>query len=96
MFVLGGGFAFGLVWRSTSKAEMIKVVKSTEKEWRKGKEKTCRREWREKKRPDTRRKMRLVCVLITFENNTGPSYGRTDGPTDGHDLIWRCDGASKN
>ena len=34
-------------------------------------------------RPDTRHKMRLVCVLFTFENNTGPSYGRTDG----HDLL---------
>jgi len=34
-------------------------------------------------RPDTRHKMRLVCVLFTFENNTG----RTDGPTDGHDLL---------
>ena len=29
-------------------------------------------------RPDTRHKMRLVCVLFTFENNTG----HTDGPTD--------------
>ena len=28
-------------------------------------------------------KMRLVCVLFTFENNAGP----TDGPTDGHDLL---------
>ena len=33
-------------------------------------------------RPDTRHKMRLVCVLFTFGNNTG----RTDGRTDGHDL----------
>ena len=33
-------------------------------------------------RPDTRHKMRLVSVLFTFENNTGPSYGRTDGRTD--------------
>ena len=43
--------------------------------------------------------MRLVCVLFTFENNTGPTDGRTDGPTDrrtdGHNLIYRCDGASK-
>ena len=38
-----------------------------------------------KTRPDTRHKMRLVCVLFTFENNTGPSYGRTDG----HDLLYR-------
>ena len=30
-------------------------------------------------RPDTRQKMRLVCVLSTFENN----WGRTDRPTDG-------------
>ena len=29
-------------------------------------------------RPDTRNKMRLVCVLFTFESNTG----HTDGPTD--------------
>ena len=47
-------------------------------------------------RPDTRHKLRLVCVLFTFENNTGPTDGPTDGRTDGHDLIWRCDGASKN
>ena len=37
----------------------------------------------EETRPDTRHKMHLVCVLFTFENNTGPSYG----PTDGHDLL---------
>ena len=36
-----------------------------------------------KTRPDTRHKMRLVCVLFTFENNTGRTYGRTDGRTDG-------------
>ena len=36
-----------------------------------------------KTRPDTRHKMRLVCVLFTFENNTG----HTDGRTDGHNLI---------
>ena len=46
----------------------------------------------EKTRPDTRHKMRLVCVLFTFEINTG----RTCGPTDGHDLLYRCVGASKN
>ena len=34
-------------------------------------------------RPDTRHKMRLVCVLFTFENNTG----HTDRRTDGHNLI---------
>ena len=34
-------------------------------------------------RPDTRHKMRLVCVLFTFENNTGHTDLRTDGPTDG-------------
>ena len=61
-----------------------------------GKEQRRRKTKSEKTRPDTRHKMRLVCVLFAFENNTGPSYGRTDGPTDGHDLIWRCDGASKN
>ena len=33
-------------------------------------------------RPDTRHKMRLVCVLFTFENNTGPTYGPTDRRTD--------------
>ena len=46
-------------------------------------------------RPDTRHKMRLVCVLFTFENNSGhtdqrterPTDEATDGPTDGHDLI---------
>ena len=43
-------------------------------------------------RPDTRQKMRLVCVFFTFENNTGHTNGRTDG----HDLLQRCDGASKN
>ena len=31
-----------------------------------------------KTRPDTRHKMRLVCVFLTFKNNTG----HTDGPTD--------------
>ena len=35
-----------------------------------------------KTRPDTRHKMRLVCVLFTFENNTGRTYGRTDGRTE--------------
>ena len=39
--------------------------------------------------------MRLVCVLSTFKNNTGRTDRRTDGPTDGHDLLLRCDGASK-
>ena len=34
-----------------------------------------------KTRPDTRHKMRLVCVLFTFENNTGHTDGRTDGQT---------------
>ena len=38
-------------------------------------------------RPDTRHKMRLVCVLFTFENNAGRTYGRTDGRTDGHNLL---------
>ena len=32
-------------------------------------------------RPDTRHKLRLVCVLFTFENNTGRTYGPTDGRT---------------
>ena len=35
-----------------------------------------------KTRPDTRHKMRLVCFLFTFENNTGHTDQRTDGPTD--------------
>ena len=51
-------------------------------------------------RPDTWHKMRLECVLFTFEDNTGytdgRTYGRTDLRTDGHDLLQRCDGASKN
>ena len=51
-------------------------------------------------RPDTWHKMRLVCVLFTFENNTGHMDQRTDrgtnGRTDGHDILKRCDGASKN
>ena len=34
-------------------------------------------------RPDTWHKMRLLCVLFTFENNAA----LTDGPTDGHDLL---------
>ena len=38
-------------------------------------------------RPDTRHKMRLVSVLFTFKNNTGPNYGPTDLRTDGHDLL---------
>ena len=33
-------------------------------------------------RPDTRHKMLLVCVLFTFENNTGQTDGPTDRPTD--------------
>ena len=33
-------------------------------------------------RPDTRHKIRLVCVLSTFENNTGRTYGPTDRRTD--------------
>ena len=37
-----------------------------------------RKEKRKKTRPDTRHKMRLVCVLFTFENNTGHTDGRTD------------------
>ena len=40
------------------------------------------RKGEDKTRPDTRHKMRLVCVLFTFENNTEPTDGRTDGPTD--------------
>ena len=48
---------------------------------------------RKETRPDTRHKMRLVCVLFTFENNAGRTYGptdqRTDGRTDGHDLLNR-------
>ena len=36
-----------------------------------------------KTRPDTWHKMRLVCVLFSFENNTGPTDRRTDGSTDG-------------
>ena len=34
-------------------------------------------------RPDTRHKMRLVCVLFTFESNTGQTDRRTDEQTDG-------------
>ena len=33
-------------------------------------------------RPDTWHKMRLVCVLFTFENNTGHTDRRTDRRTD--------------
>ena len=32
----------------------------------------------------------------SFENNTGPTDRRTDGQTDGHDLLQRCVVASKN
>ena len=43
-------------------------------------------ESKKKTRPDTRHKMRLVCVLFAFKNNTGHAdrrtYGRTDGRTD--------------
>ena len=35
-------------------------------------------------RPDTRHKMRLVCELFTFKNNTGHTDGRTDGRTRPH------------
>ena len=41
-------------------------------------------------RPDTRHKMRLVCVLSTFGNNTGHTDGRTDRGTDG-----RTDGRTR-
>ena len=34
-------------------------------------------------RPDTRHKIRLVCVLFTFENNWGRTDRPTDRPTDG-------------
>ena len=38
---------------------------------------------KKKTRPDTRHKMRQVCVLFTFENNTGlRTYGPTDQRTD--------------
>ena len=40
-------------------------------------------ETQRKTRPDTRHKMRLVCVLFTFEYNTGHTDGPTDGRTDG-------------
>ena len=36
-----------------------------------------------KTRADTRHKMRVVCVLFTFENNTGRTDLRTEGQTDG-------------
>ena len=50
--------------------------------------------------------MRLVCVLFTFENNTGPTDGRTDRRTDTTSYRdatahlkrkegWRGDGNSK-
>ena len=35
----------------------------------------------EKTRPNTRHKMRLVCVLFTFEKNAGQTDLRTDGRT---------------
>ena len=44
-------------------------------------------------RPDTRHKMRLVCVLFTFENNTGRTYGQIDGQTD-RPTDWRMDTTS--
>ena len=34
-------------------------------------------------RPDTRHKMRLLCVIFAFENNTAPTDGPTDLQTDG-------------
>ena len=37
-----------------------------------------RRSLNERTRSDTRHKMRLVCVLFTFQNNTGQTDGRTD------------------
>ena len=61
--------------------------REVDKETKKGPEITSKK----KTRPDKRHKMRLVCVLITFENNTGRTDGRmdlrTDGRTDGHDLL---------
>ena len=49
---------------------------------RKMKEKLKERKDVRETRPDTRHKMRLVCVLSTFENNTGRTYGPTDRRTD--------------
>ena len=46
-----------------------------------------------KTRLDTRHKMRLVCVLFTFENNTGRTYGQIDGQTD-RPTDWRMDTTS--
>ena len=40
-----------------------------------------------KARPDTRHKMNLVCILFTFENNTGQTDRRTDGPTSYRDAT---------
>ena len=56
----------------------IRTIKTVTNERMKN-EKTKEKETR----PDTRHKMRLVCVLFTFENNAGPTDLRTDGPTDG-------------
>ena len=41
-------------------------------------------------RPDTGHKMRLVCVLFTFENNAGPTDLRTDRRTDTVQAIEKC------
>ena len=41
-----------------------------------------KREKKERTRPDTRHKIRLVCVLFTFEKNRGRTDGPTDGPAD--------------
>ena len=40
-------------------------------------------------RPDTRHKMRLVCVLFTFENNMGRTDRQTDGRTPLTEMLRR-------
>ena len=63
--------------------------KKNKKKWKGEDEamKTRKKTGERETRPDTRHKLRLVCVVFTFENNTGHTDGRTDGRTDGHDLI---------
>ena len=63
-----------------SKNGLIRIkTKRVRERWKKRREKTKET----KTRPDTRHKMRLLCVLFTFENNTGPTDGSSDGPRDG-------------
>ena len=66
-----------LMWRTDGRTDRYAFLKRCKAHLKRDQEQ------KRKTRPDTRHKMRLVCVLFTFENNTdGPTDRRTDGWTD--------------